>query len=180
VSDVTSDHTDATEPNPRQGDPRLPTVSPDPPPVAGASDVALSVQEAPPVESAPRSWGRIATKVASGAAALFLFVLALQLMKNGAGEVAPSIRENALFENGASTLGAGWLGAYLVLSGSPIAAVSLGLFSGGAITKLQTCSRCSRGRGSARRSSCCSSGSCTRCATAGRTDRSRSAWGSSH
>ncbi len=81
---------------------------------------------------------RIAGKVASGLAALFLFVLALQLMKTGAAEVAPTVRDSPLFSNGASTLGAGWLGAYLVLSGSPIAAVSLGLFSGGAITKLQT------------------------------------------
>jgi sodium-dependent phosphate cotransporter len=81
---------------------------------------------------------RIAGKVASGLAALFLFVLALQLMKTGAAEVAPTVRDSPLFSNGASTLGAGWLGAYFVLSGSPIAAVSLGLFSGGAITKLQT------------------------------------------
>ncbi|HEU4354038.1 MAG TPA: hypothetical protein VFT27_00475 [Actinomycetota bacterium] len=136
MSDASSDRPDATDPDPRGGDPRLPTVSAEPPPVAGASDV--TVQEARPVEAAPRSWTRIAAKVASGAVALFLFVLALQLMKNGAGELAPSIRQSALFENGASTLGAGWLGAYLVLSGSPIAAVSLGLFSGGAITKLQT------------------------------------------
>lgn len=107
--------------------------------MAGAGDLALTdVEERADAGVAPRSWTRISAKVASGAAALFLFVLALQLMKNGAGELAPSIRQSALFENGASTLGAGWLGAYLVLSGSPIAAVSLGLFSGGAITKLQT------------------------------------------
>ncbi len=117
----------------------MPTVSADPPPMAGASDVAVAgVEAADDVRAAPQSWGGIARKIASGAAALFLFVLALQLMKEGAGELAPSIRRSALFENGASTLGAGWLGAYLVLSGSPIAAVALGLFSGGAITTLQT------------------------------------------
>lgn len=117
----------------------MPTVSADPPPMAGASDVVISeVEAAEGAHAAPRSWGGIARKIASGAAALFLFVLALQLMKEGAGELAPSIRRSALFENGASTLGAGWLGAYLVLSGSPIAAVALGLFSGGAITTLQT------------------------------------------
>ncbi len=81
---------------------------------------------------------RIAGKVASGLAALFLLVLSLQLMKSGAAAIAPTVRDSPLFSNGASTLGAGWLGAYLVLSGSPIAAVSLGLFSGGAITQLQT------------------------------------------
>ncbi|HEX9123273.1 MAG TPA: hypothetical protein VF984_07930 [Actinomycetota bacterium] len=70
--------------------------------------------------------------------ALFLFVLAIQLMKNGAKAIAPTIQGSRLFANGFSTLGAGWLGAYVVLSGSPIAAVSLGLFAGGALTKLQT------------------------------------------
>ena len=83
-------------------------------------------------------WLRLAGKIASGAAALFLFVLAIQLMKSGAKAIAPTLQDSPLFSNGASTLGAGWLGAYIVLSGSPIAAVSLGLFSGGAITKLQT------------------------------------------
>jgi hypothetical protein len=136
---VTSDRPDAHEPNPRPVDPRTPTVSTDPPPMAGASGIAVAGEEAAETtRAAPRSWGSIAAKVASGAAALFLFVLALQLMKEGAGALAPSIRRSALFENGASTLGAGWLGAYLVLSGSPIAAVALGLFSGGAITTLQT------------------------------------------
>jgi solute carrier family 34 (sodium-dependent phosphate cotransporter) len=139
VSDLTSDRPDAPEPDPRRGDPRVPTVSADPPSVAGASDVALSaVQDVAVEETTPRSWARVAVKVASGAAALFLFVLSLELMKAGASAVAPTIRQSVLFENGASTLGAGWLGAYLVLSGSPIAAVALGLFAGEAITELQT------------------------------------------
>jgi sodium-dependent phosphate cotransporter len=43
-----------------------------------------------------------------------------------------------LFSNAFSTLGAGWLGAYIVLSGSPVAAVALSLFVGGAATELQT------------------------------------------
>ncbi|MFB3737854.1 MAG: hypothetical protein ACE14W_02675 [Candidatus Velamenicoccus archaeovorus] len=77
-------------------------------------------------------------RLASLATALFLFVLAIQLMKDGAAAMAPTIHGSRLFANGFSTLGAGWLGAYVVLSGSPIAAVSLGLFAGGALTKLQT------------------------------------------
>ena len=138
VSDVTDDPTDASEPSSRAGDPRSPTVSADPPEVV--ANGAL-VADTPSIEAAGaerRDWLRLAGKLASGIAALFLFVLALQLMKNGATELAPTIRGSVLFENGASTLGAGWLGAYLVLSGSPIAAVALGLFSGGAVTKLQT------------------------------------------
>jgi hypothetical protein len=96
---------------------------------------------APPVEIPAvqgRAWSRTLGRIASGVAAVYLFVLALQFMKGGAAAIAPQIRESVFFGNGAATLGAGWLGAYLVLSGSPIAALSLGLFSGGAITELQT------------------------------------------
>jgi len=77
-------------------------------------------------------------KVAAFVVALFLFVLAIQLMKEGAKAIAPVVSDSPLFSNGVSTLGAGWLGAYVVLSGSPIAAVALSLFAGGASTKLQT------------------------------------------
>jgi Na+/phosphate symporter len=85
-----------------------------------------------------RNWVAILVKVACFVVALFLFVLAIQLMKDGAKAIAPSIQNSPLFSNAFSTLGAGWLGAYVVLSGSPIAAVSLGLFAGGAISQLQT------------------------------------------
>jgi hypothetical protein len=81
---------------------------------------------------------RVALKVATFAVALFLFVLAIQLMKEGAKALAPALEDSPLFSNAVSTLGAGWLGAYIVLSGSPIAAVALSLFVGGATTELQT------------------------------------------
>ena len=77
-------------------------------------------------------------KVVFFAVALFLFILAIQLMKEGAKAIAPSLEDSPLFSNGISTLGAGWLGAYIVLSGSPIAAVALSLYVGGALTELQT------------------------------------------
>jgi sodium-dependent phosphate cotransporter len=77
-------------------------------------------------------------KVALFVVALFLFVLAIQLMKEGAKAVAPVVSDSPLFSNAVSTIGAGWLGAYVVLSGSPIAAVALSLYAGGASTKLQT------------------------------------------
>jgi sodium-dependent phosphate cotransporter len=59
-------------------------------------------------------------------------------MKGGAKALAPALTDSPLFSNAFSTLGAGWLGAYLVLSGSPVAAVALSLYVGGAATKLQT------------------------------------------
>lgn len=100
----------------------------------------------PPTQRGGRNWAGMVFKGASAAVALFLFVLAIQLMKEGAKEIAPSLESSPLFSNAFSTLGAGWLGAYIVLSGSPIAAVSLSLFVGGATTELQTFSMLSGSR----------------------------------
>ena len=65
------------------------------------------------------------------AAGLFLFVGALQLMKTGAAALGILQQGSVLVENALSTLGLGWLGALLVLSGSPIAATSLALVAAG-------------------------------------------------
>ena len=77
-------------------------------------------------------------KIAYAIAGLFVFILALQLMKSGARQFAPMLKETALLQTPVQALGLGWLGAYLVLSGSPVAAAALGLFNGGALTELQT------------------------------------------
>src|SRR6266545_7926374 len=69
--------------------------------------------------------------------ALFLFVLAIQLMKAGAKALAPNLQGTFPVDNGVSTLGLGWIGAYLVLSGSPVAAVALSLFAASALNELQ-------------------------------------------
>jgi solute carrier family 34 (sodium-dependent phosphate cotransporter) len=71
-------------------------------------------------------------------AALFLFVLAIQLMKQGAVWIGFRLQASGLIDNAYQTLGLGWLGAYLVLSGSPIAATALTFHSTGAINELQT------------------------------------------
>jgi hypothetical protein len=67
-------------------------------------------------------------------------------MKAGAIAVGPSIQGQFPFASGYSTLGAGWLGAYLVLSGSPVAATAISLFGAGTLTKLQTLSMLSGSR----------------------------------
>lgn len=77
-------------------------------------------------------------KIVYALAGLFVFILALQLMKAGARQLAPVLEDLALLQTPLQALGLGWLGAYLVLSGSPVAAAALGLFNGGAITELQT------------------------------------------
>ena len=71
-------------------------------------------------------------------AALFLFILAIQLMKEGADAMAPRLQGTFPVDNMISTLGLGWLGAYLVLSGSPVAAAALALLAAGATNDLQT------------------------------------------
>ena len=106
------------------------------PSVVDAKTVAAE-RRAARAESRPR-WLRVALKLVTFAAALFLFVLAIQLMKEGAKALAPTLEDSPLFSNAVSTLGFGWLGAYIVLSGSPIAAVALSLYVGGATTQLQT------------------------------------------
>src|SRR3954470_23036074 len=69
--------------------------------------------------------------------ALWLFVIALQLIKNGAGGLKPVLDAFAV-DGVLGHLGFGWIGAYLVMSGSPVAAVSLSLFSGGIQNDLET------------------------------------------
>ena len=85
-----------------------------------------------------RDGADILLKIFHFVAALFLFILAIQLMKRGADAIAPRLQGTFPFDNGVSTLGLGWLGAYLVLSGSPVAAVALTLFAANATTRIQT------------------------------------------
>lgn len=68
---------------------------------------------------------------------LILFIFALEALKRGAGGIKPLLE--AIHVHGAvNALGFGWLGAYSVLSGSPVAAISLGLFAGGALNDIET------------------------------------------
>ncbi len=69
---------------------------------------------------------------------LGLFVTALGLMKAGATALIPALEGSVFTDNAWSTLGLGWLGACVVLSGSPVAASSLALLDGGAITRTQS------------------------------------------
>jgi hypothetical protein len=69
---------------------------------------------------------------------LGLFVVALGLMKSGAAALAPALQGSIFTDNAWSTLGFGWLGACIVLSGSPVAASALTLFDGGSITRAES------------------------------------------
>lgn len=70
-------------------------------------------------------------------AGLGLFILALEMLKRGAGGLRPLL-EGLQIHDLKDTLAFGWLMAYMVLSGSPVAAISLSLFSGGQISDIQS------------------------------------------
>jgi len=79
----------------------------------------------------------IALRLCYVIAALALFVLALQVLKTGAAGLKPVL--TSLSADGTpGLLGFGWLGSYLVMSGSPVAAIALSLFSGGTISDTET------------------------------------------
>ncbi len=77
-------------------------------------------------------------KLGIGISGFLLFVLALDLMKEGAGELVPLIRGRLDITNAADSMGFGWLMACLVLSGSPAAAAAMALLSAGALSPFQT------------------------------------------
>ncbi|HXH59357.1 hypothetical protein [Iamia sp.] len=77
-------------------------------------------------------------RVAYLVAGIALFVVALGLMKEGATALTPSLEGSIFTDEARSTLGLGWLGSCLVLSGSPVAASSLALLDGGAIDRTQS------------------------------------------
>jgi hypothetical protein len=67
---------------------------------------------------------------------LWLFILALQMIKGGAAGLRPVL--DAVSADGlAGHFGFGWFGSYVVLSGSPVAAAAMSLFAGDALTDLE-------------------------------------------
>jgi len=81
-------------------------------------------------------WMRVnLAKVGLFVASLYLFVLAITLMKEGAGGLAPLTRTLAV-TSPANSLGFGWLFAYTIMSGSPVAAAALTFFDAGVVDRL--------------------------------------------
>lgn len=70
--------------------------------------------------------------------AMFFFILALELLKRGAKPLGPFLTGTLGISNAVNTLGFGWLVAYGVLSGSPVAAIALSFFDQKVITGVQT------------------------------------------
>jgi sodium-dependent phosphate cotransporter len=87
-----------------------------------------------------RSWRRRIRlgKIALFVVSLFLFILAITLMKDGARGLAPLVQNLLSLDSPANCLGFGWLAAYVIMSGSPIAAAALTFFDVGVVDKLGT------------------------------------------
>jgi Na+/phosphate symporter len=89
------------------------------------------------VERGIRRYAAQARRVGAGLTAILLFVFALEMMKSGARGLVPLLRGHLDIEHAADCLGLGWLMAYLVLSGSPAAAIAMALLSADALTQIQ-------------------------------------------
>jgi Na+/phosphate symporter len=77
------------------------------------------------------------TKLGMFVVGLFLFILALQLLKQGAKIYGGGIISFLHVSSAVNTLGFGWLLAYVFLSGSPVAAIAVSFFSAGTISDMQ-------------------------------------------
>jgi solute carrier family 34 (sodium-dependent phosphate cotransporter) len=81
-------------------------------------------------------WTRVnLAKIGVFFVSLYLFILAITLMKEGARGLAPLTQMLAV-TSAANSLGFGWLFAYTIMSGSPVAAAALTFFDAGVVDRL--------------------------------------------
>jgi Na+/phosphate symporter len=125
---------------------RQPSNKTDDPP---ESSIDLSISHNSPPLLIPESigipWHRrvIPGKVVLGKIALFilslyLFILAISLMKDGAVGLLPLVKDILRVDSAVNALGFGWLMAYVIMSGSPVAATALTFFNSSLIDQFQT------------------------------------------
>jgi len=94
------------------------------------TEAALSAHAAPIAVPRPR-WRTVTAaglRAGYSLAGLFLFILSLELLKSGARGLKP-VLETLSADGVINLLGFGWIGSYIVMSGSPVAAISLSLFA---------------------------------------------------
>ena len=102
------------------------------------NDSANVVQALPaPSSQALAILPRWLPKLLAFAVGLFVFILALQLLKQGAKVYGGQIMGFLNVSSATNTLGFGWLLAYVFLSGSPVAAIAVSFFAAGTISSLQ-------------------------------------------
>lgn len=82
-------------------------------------------------------WERVhLRKIGLFLASIFMFVLAIILMKDSARGISYLVQDFINVTNPVNCLGFGWLSAYLIMSGSPIAATALTFFDAGMVNKI--------------------------------------------
>jgi len=95
----------------------------------------LEMPEIKPIQAA--WWESIRVdKIGLFILSLFLFTLAITLMKDGARSLNHLLQNTFAISNTANCFGFGWFFAYLIMSGSPVAAASLTFFDAGVIDKM--------------------------------------------
>lgn len=99
-------------------------------------DAAIPLEKEKEKLAGSAVFGRRLGKVLLFIGSLFLFILAITLMKEGARDLAPLVRDSFRVDNPANSLGFGWIFAYIVMSGSPVAAATLTFFDAGVIDQL--------------------------------------------
>jgi len=95
-----------------------------------------SASVVPPPAPAISGWRVRTAQILWAAAGLFLFILAIRTLTRGAAGLAVIMRSLSV-EGFSGFLGFGWLMAYVSLSGSPVAAVSLTLLGGDTVAPLE-------------------------------------------
>lgn len=111
-----------------------PAVSSPPGPESHPGPRTESSTSTQPPPRAPETLQKVTDvlrRVALGVAGIFLFILGIELMKTTAGDLAGTLQPIFGTFTGRPwhALAFGWLSAYAVLSGSPVAAFTLGLYS---------------------------------------------------
>lgn len=103
-----------------------------------SSPIAGFPAEVPfPTQTIKTIWRQIAWhKILLFTVSLCLFVFAITLMKEGARGLTSVVENQFAVNNAFNSLGFGWLFAYLVMSGSPVAAAALTFFDAGIIDRL--------------------------------------------
>lgn len=109
----------------------------DNPAAVGLEKHSISLGTAERTEVKRAVWEKVRVqKVLMFLVSLYLFVTAIALMKDGARGIAPLLTNWFAVNSPLNSLGFGWMFAYLILSGSPVAAAALTFFDVGAVDQL--------------------------------------------
>lgn len=105
------------------------------PPREGA-EAEMAADPVPVGGKGAMDWVRGLSRVLLFFVCLALFLVAIELIKNGSTGAAGLIERYLDINSPVNALGFGWFASYLVMSGSPVAAVSVAFLATGAVDQL--------------------------------------------